>query len=252
MARKQRQEVNPRAEEEEEEEDPEETGDGTETEEVDEDKIAMSSALMELREMLENQRQQIEDLRAAQEAANTPGEDEEDEEEGPDNGAAALMELAFLRDEIAALRAAQNQTPEPQPAAPSPAQHFPPAGPEAGRLYTELSKVQTGKFPLEAGPGKGESLHLPEQFIYQGTVVGPGEVRIDTSGPTGRAMHAHLTGQVERVNLRNEERAAVLKREGINAAPPVPVHQTITDPEEIARMTVQEPERREAAGSGGP
>jgi hypothetical protein len=94
-----------------------------------------------------------------------------------------------------------------------------------------------------------KTLNLPIMFGYEKIRVGPGEVKINVADPEGLRMFNSLTKSVERTNKREERREAEIRAQG--AAPaPVPIHFAITDPETIARMTVQ-PEDKRSEGRVG-
>lgn len=196
-----------------------------------------------------------------QEEAGT-GEPEEDEETMPDTNAAERPEqapepeagteagtvevpadtLSALLSELRELKAKVASVEDAQAAnAAAAVNAAPPVAPPVENIIHNATET-----------GKGmdvKTLNLPIMFGYEKIRVGPGEVKINVADPEGLRMFNSLTKAVQRTNKREERREAEIRAQG--AAPaPVPIHFAITDPETIARMTVQ-PEDKRSEGRVG-
>jgi hypothetical protein len=196
-----------------------------------------------------------------QEEAGT-GEPEEDEETMPDTNAAERPEQApepeagaeagtvevpadtlnALLSELRELKAKVASVEDAQAAnAAAAVNAAPPVAPPVENIIHNATET-----------GKGmdvKTLNLPIMFGYEKIRVGPGEVKMNVADPEGLRMFNSLTKSVERTNKREERREAEIRAQG--AAPaPVPIHFAITDPETIARMTVQ-PEDKRSEGRVG-
>jgi hypothetical protein len=182
-----------------------------------------------------------------QEEAGT-GEPEEDEETMPDTNAAE-------RPEQAPEPAADGEKTPAMVEVPAEALHELMA--ELRELKAKVASVEDAQAAnaaaaVNAAPPVAppvENINLPIMFGYEKIRVGPGEVKINVADPEGLRMFNSLTKSVERTNKREERREAEIRAQG--AAPaPVPIHFAITDPETIARMTVQ-PEDKRSEGRVG-
>jgi hypothetical protein len=178
---------------------------------------------------------------AAEQPAQAP-EPAEGKQSEPETVAVPVETLQSLLDELRELKGKVKQVEQVQ---------------EANRAAAELSASPVAP-PVETvihaasetGAGMDvKTLNLPVMFAFEKVRVGPGEVKINVADPEGKRMHDSLVKAAHRANRREQVREERIRAQGATPQT-VPIHFAITDPEQIARMTVK-PDDEKTAGRVG-